>query len=487
MSQEPPLKRPVIEDFGNNTVSGNIIKGEQRGETENEVIAVTPYREPFDSTHRLIRAAGKFHLLLAVTGSVAAIKVQELIAELYRLAPRDKLVIKVVTTLAAKNFFEPKDIQEIVYEDHDEWNMWKKRGDPVLHIELRKWADLLLIAPLDANTLAKTAHGICDNLVSSVIRAWDQEKPLYFAPAMNTCMWNNPLTYQQLKTLKELLLFKEIPPIEKELMCGDKGYGAMASLQMIASIVASEIKNKFAGHSRLISAAFLNSNVYFLLAATNFKCSIMWVFGYGSLLWYQDFPYVDAVPGVVTDYVRRFWQLSPDHRGTPERPGRTVTLVPQTGGTCWGMAFKIPDYAVESSLAYLNFRERAGYRMETVKFYPDNGSEPFDLNVYISIEEEQNIYNAGPTAEEEIVKTIITSRGKSGSNLEYALRLADCQRRLAPHHSDDHLFEIETRLLEACERTRIKDEILRKLNYKLSYLIDRIEHEAESLVKEKVK
>lgn len=45
--------------------------------------------------------------------------------------------------------------------------------------------------------------------------------------------------------------------------------------------------------------------------------------------------------------------------------------------------------------------------METVKFYPDNGSEPFDLNVYISIEEEQNIYNAGPTAEEEIVKTVI--------------------------------------------------------------------------------
>lgn len=213
----------------------------------------------------------------------------------------------------------------------------------------------------------------------------------------------------------------------------------------------------------------------------------MWVFGYGSLLWYQDFPYVDAIPGVVTDYVRRFWQLSPDHRGTPERPGRTVTLVPQAGGTCWGMAFKIPEYAVESSLAYLNFRERAGYRMETVKFYPDNGSEPFDLNVYISIEEEQNIYNAGPTDEEEIVKTIISSRGKSGSNLEYALRLADCQRRLAPHHADDHLFEIETRLLEECERARIKDEILRKLNYKLSYLIDQMEQEVGSVLSEKVK
>lgn len=63
------------------------------------------------------------------------------------------------------------------------------------------------------------------------------------------------------------------------------------------------------------------------------------------------------------------------------------------------------------------------------------------------------------------------SHGKSGSNLEYALRLADCQRRLAPHVWDDHLFEIEDRLLRACERARIEDKILTKLNYKLSYLI----------------
>lgn len=68
----------------------------------------------------------------------------------------------------------------------------------------------MLVAPLDANSLAKVANGICDNLVLSVIRAWDTQKPLYFAPAMNTCMWNNPLTYQHLKTLKELLLFKVI-------------------------------------------------------------------------------------------------------------------------------------------------------------------------------------------------------------------------------------------------------------------------------------
>lgn len=75
-------------------------------------------------------------------------------------------------------------------------------------LELRKWADTLLIAPLDANSLAKIAHGLCDNLLTSLVRAWDFNKPLYFAPAMNTAMWENPLTYQHMKTLKELLQFR---------------------------------------------------------------------------------------------------------------------------------------------------------------------------------------------------------------------------------------------------------------------------------------
>ncbi len=58
-------------------------------------------------------------------------------------------------------------------EDLDEETRWTKRGDPVLHIELRKWADALVIAPLSANTLAKISSGICDNLLTLVCRCWD--------------------------------------------------------------------------------------------------------------------------------------------------------------------------------------------------------------------------------------------------------------------------------------------------------------------------
>ncbi|KAK0407682.1 hypothetical protein QR680_003528 [Steinernema hermaphroditum] len=194
----------------------------------------------------------------------------------------------------------------------------------------------------------------------------------------------------------------------------------------------------------------------------------MWVFGYGSLLWYTDFPYETAMTGEVRGYVRRFWQLSPDHRGTPEKPGRAVTLVEQHGGSCWGMAYRVPDDYAKQAKEYLDFRERAGYRCDEVMFYPDDGSAAFPLNVYISISED-NPFNA-PSEDDQIVHDIITSRGHSGTNLEYALRLADCVRRMAPHVKDDHLFGIEKRLLQLCEERQIVDKVLFDIGHKLDYL-----------------
>ncbi|GMS78261.1 hypothetical protein PENTCL1PPCAC_436, partial [Pristionchus entomophagus] len=205
-------------------------------------------REPLDKTHKISRTGGKYHLLIGVTGSVAAIKLQELIETLNKMCKEERLWIKIVATDNAIRFIEKADLQidDVIYEDRDEWSMWQGRGDPVLHIELRKWADAMLIAPLDANSLAKISNGICDNLLTSLVRAWDTSKPLHFAPAMNSFMWESTLTYQQRATLRDLLRFKEIPPIEKDLMCGDHGMGAMATIQLIATIIASAVKSKFA-------------------------------------------------------------------------------------------------------------------------------------------------------------------------------------------------------------------------------------------------
>lgn len=136
----------------------------------------------------------------------------------------------------------------------DEWNGWNRLGDPVLHIDLRDWADIFLIAPLSAHTLAKLAHGFCDDTLSCVARAWDfgyhatrPAKPLVIAPAMNTAMWQHPLTLQQIQTIQSFVpnrtcngksAIRVIEPTSKMLACGEIGMGALASVDSIVAEIA---------------------------------------------------------------------------------------------------------------------------------------------------------------------------------------------------------------------------------------------------------
>lgn len=95
-----------------------------------------------------------------------------------------------------------------------------------------------MIAPLSANTLAKLSHGLCDNLLSTLVRAWDWRGavPLVLAPAMNTMMWDSPLTARQLSMLTELSpsAVRVVSPVAKVLACGDVGTGAMAAVESVA-------------------------------------------------------------------------------------------------------------------------------------------------------------------------------------------------------------------------------------------------------------
>ncbi|KAJ8248727.1 hypothetical protein GJAV_G00227090 [Gymnothorax javanicus] len=174
-----------------------------------------------------------FHVLIGVTGSVAALKLPLLVSQLLEVPGVD---VQVVATDHATHFFSAEEIPVRVYSDRDEWQLWKRRSDPVLHIELRRWADLFLIAPLDANTLGKIAGGICDNLLTCVVRAWDLSRPLLFCPAMNTAMWQHPITAKQVSALKDFG-YVEVPCIAKKLVCGDEGKGAMAEVSTIIDAV----------------------------------------------------------------------------------------------------------------------------------------------------------------------------------------------------------------------------------------------------------
>uniref|UniRef100_A0A1D5QKH3 Secretory carrier-associated membrane protein n=5 Tax=Macaca TaxID=9539 RepID=A0A1D5QKH3_MACMU len=199
-----------------------------------ELEATRPHMEPKASCPTAAPLVErKFHVLVGVTGSVAALKLPLLVSKLLDIPG---LEVAVVTTERAKHFYSPQDIPVTLYSDADEWEMWKSRSDPVLHIDLRRWADLLLVAPLDANTLGKVASGICDNLLTCVIRAWDRSKPLLFCPAMNTAMWEHPITAQQVDQLKAFG-YVEIPCVAKKLVCGDEGLGAMAEVGTIVDKV----------------------------------------------------------------------------------------------------------------------------------------------------------------------------------------------------------------------------------------------------------
>jgi phosphopantothenoylcysteine decarboxylase len=152
--------------------------------------------------------------------------------------------VRVIVTKAADYFVSSqldalRELDVVVYHDCDEWPDFEgayKVGEPILHIEMRRWADLLVIAPLDANTLAKIAHGFCDNLLTSTLRAWDWSKPVLLCPAMNTMMWENKPTPEQIHLLQTWGA-AIINPIEKTLACKDIGMGAMASVEDITMVV----------------------------------------------------------------------------------------------------------------------------------------------------------------------------------------------------------------------------------------------------------
>lgn len=197
-------------------------------------------------------------VLLGATGSVAAVRVPALAAALLDAGHQ----VRVVATDHALHFFDPAAVPCPVTRDRDEWEGERyERGDPVPHIELRSWADLFLVAPLDANTLAKLAAGLCDNCLTCVWRAWDPARPVVLAPAMNTLMWRHPFTRKHLQAvgadfgatpgadhLAEEHLIRQINdrakglrivgPIEKQLACGDVGVGAMAEVSEVVAAVA---------------------------------------------------------------------------------------------------------------------------------------------------------------------------------------------------------------------------------------------------------
>ena len=163
----------------------------------------------------------------------------------------------------------------------------------------------------------------------------------------------------------------------------------------------------------------------------------VWLFGYGSLIFKVDFPYLQSKPASIRGWSRRFWQGSHDHRGSEANPGRVVTLIEQDNVICGGIA-----YQVEASVfRQLDVREQNGYlRLATEMTFAD-GSSDTGL-VYIATA--QNEAFLGEASEYEIARQICDACGSSGPNSEYLISLAKALRELGM--DDQHVFGIEMQL-----------------------------------------
>jgi phosphopantothenoylcysteine decarboxylase len=189
-------------------------------------------------------------ILLGLTGSVATVLADKMIKALQKIDPE----IVVIVTSRCKAFLPITPSGVTVYYDDHEWvwshnsgpyvpsYVWLK-DDPVLHITLRDRARALVIAPCSANTMAKIANGICDNLLTTIARAWIPERPLIIAPAMNTTMWNHPSTDRHISQINEdYERARIVQPQSKKLACGSEGMGAMANIGDIVSATEEHLR-----------------------------------------------------------------------------------------------------------------------------------------------------------------------------------------------------------------------------------------------------
>ncbi len=174
------------------------------------------------------------NILLAITGSIAAYKA----ADLTRSMTKRGHKVRVVLTSGALEFVKPELFRylgaEHTYMPQDDFH---SATPGVPHVEIGKWADVMCIAPLSANTLSKIAQGQCNDFLTSIFLAWRTDRPVLMFPAMNTMMWEHDFTQANVAKINSLKHAKVIDPAAGLLACGDVGAGKLMDVEAIADVV----------------------------------------------------------------------------------------------------------------------------------------------------------------------------------------------------------------------------------------------------------
>ena len=188
-------------------------------------------------------------IVLGVTGGIAAYKAVEIASRLKK-AGAD---VRVIMTRAATSFVTPLTFREITGQPVAE-TMWGEPHHHVEHIALAEFAELVLVAPATANFIAKAAAGMADDMLTTCVLA--TRAPLLIAPAMNTGMWENPITQENVARLQERGV-TIIPPAVGQLACGTTGAGRLPEPAEIVAIVERHFSHEqsLVGRRILVTAA----------------------------------------------------------------------------------------------------------------------------------------------------------------------------------------------------------------------------------------
>ena len=188
------------------------------------------------------------NILLCVTGGIAAYKA----AEIIRLFKKDGADVRVIMTESAKEFITPLTLQAVSGNEIHDSLLDLKAESAMGHIELAKWADIILIAPCTAESMAKIVHGRADDLMAAVILA--SKASIYIAPAMNTTMWLDKGTQANYQTLLSRGI-NLIGPDKGEQACGDIGPGRLVEPDKIINLIKSHLnKGPLSGKTVTITA-----------------------------------------------------------------------------------------------------------------------------------------------------------------------------------------------------------------------------------------
>lgn len=191
----------------------------------------------------------KKRIVVGVSGGIAAYKACDLVS---KLSKKD-YEVKVILTKHAEKFVSKLTFEALCHNYVETDLFDESNEDPIAHITLAKWADLMIIVPATANIIAKVTHGISDDLLSTTFLACNKHKMI--CPAMNTQMYENPITQKNIQACKELG-YQILDPVVGHLACNDTGRGKMMEPADIVEAIDNyfNTSNKLSEKTVLISA-----------------------------------------------------------------------------------------------------------------------------------------------------------------------------------------------------------------------------------------